>query len=63
MSNVINQVVFGRRLDYEDVDLKCLRFFEAYYVAALKALLIPGYKVGHAIIIALFLILTLCLFV
>lgn len=44
VSNVINQVVFGRRLDYEDVDLKCLRFFEAYYVAALKALLIPGYK-------------------
>lgn len=45
ISNVINQVLFGRRLDYEDEILESLRNFDPVFMAMVKASAIPFYKV------------------
>lgn len=45
VANVTNQIVYGRRLEYDDDVMLSLTKFDAYYMKAIKAGLIPGYKV------------------
>ena len=43
--NIINQVVFGRRLEYNDPDFIGLGNFDPYFEAMVKASILPFYKV------------------
>ena len=45
ISNIINQVVFGRRLEYSDPDFVGLENFDPYFAAKLKSSLLPFYQV------------------
>lgn len=44
VANVTNQIVYGRRLEYNGDMMETLTKFEAFFANSLKAKLIPGYK-------------------
>ena len=47
--NIMNQIVFGRRLDYDDPDFICLSNFNPYFMTLLKARILPFYRVSTCI--------------
>jgi len=46
VSNVINQTIFGRRLDYNNPNLEGIQQFEGFITAAARSMVLPLYQVS-----------------
>jgi len=49
VSNVINQIVFGHRLDYNNPNLEGIQQHETCFPTAAKSNALPLYKVSYAL--------------
>jgi len=47
VSNVINQIVFGHRLDYNNPNLEGIQQHETYFSTTAKSNALPLYKVSY----------------
>ena len=45
ISNIMNQIVFGRRLEYDDPNFVAIQKFHLVFIAIIKANAVPFYKV------------------